>query len=91
MLSRWFQPATSVGIGCEHTPEAVPAAQADACQECGSGYNLRLCATCGHVGCCESQQGHGRQHAMESGHPVIYSMPAPRGFAWCSVERRYVK
>jgi uncharacterized UBP type Zn finger protein len=75
---------------CEHVPETLPEPQTAGCQECGSGFNLRLCATCGHVGCCESQGGHARAHALTEGHPVIYQMPAPNGFAWCYEERAYV-
>jgi uncharacterized UBP type Zn finger protein len=75
---------------CEHTPAALAAPQSARCQECGSDFNLRLCATCGHVGCCESQAGHARAHALGDGHPVIFQMPAPKGFAWCYVERRYL-
>jgi len=76
--------------GCEHSPSTLAAPQSNACQECGSDYNLRLCATCGHVGCCESQAGHGRAHALGEGHPVIFQMPAPGGFAWCYTEGRYL-
>jgi uncharacterized UBP type Zn finger protein len=75
---------------CEHLPESLPEPQADRCQECGSNFNLRLCATCGHVGCCESQRGDARAHARSEGHPVIYQMPAPKGFIWCYEERAYV-
>lgn len=75
---------------CPHVPEEIPTPQADRCQECGVAFNLRLCATCGHVGCCESLRGDARRHALEQGHPVIYSMPAPDGFTWCYEERRYV-
>ena len=75
---------------CDHIPHALPEPQAALCQECGSGFNLRLCASCGHVGCCESQQGHARAHALGEGHPVIYQMPAPQGFIWCYEDRAYV-
>ena len=75
---------------CDHVPTDIPEAQATACQECGSRFNVRLCATCGHVGCCESQAGHARAHALTTDHPVIYSMPAGRGFTWCYAENRYV-
>ncbi len=75
---------------CEHVPDGLPEPQANQCQECGSDFNLRLCATCGHVGCCESQRGDARAHALREGHPVIYQMPAPKGFAWCYDDRRYV-
>lgn len=75
---------------CEHIPDALPEPQAMRCQECGSGFNLRLCASCGHVGCCESQLGDARAHALRDGHPVIYQMPAPQGFVWCYEHRAYV-
>jgi len=77
-------------LGCAHTPPTVPTPQSNVCQDCGSNFNLRLCATCGRVGCCESQRGDARRHALESGHPVIYQIPAPKGFKWCYEERRYV-
>jgi uncharacterized UBP type Zn finger protein len=77
-------------VSCAHVPSSIPDPQSDRCQGCGSGFNLRLCATCGHVGCCESQKGHAREHALTEGHPVIYQMPAPRGFIWCYEERAYV-
>jgi uncharacterized UBP type Zn finger protein len=75
---------------CDHKPHALPKPQAARCQECGSDFNLRLCASCGHVGCCESQQGHARAHALGEGHHVIHQMPAPQGFIWCYEDRAYV-
>ena len=73
---------------CAHAAETSAAPQAAACQDCGSRFNLRLCATCGQVGCCESQGGHARAHALSEGHPVIEQLPD--GFTWCYAERRYV-
>lgn len=84
---RRLQGATTT---CDHIPDALPEPQAGRCQECGSDFNLRLCASCGHVGCCESQQGDARTHAIGEGHPVIYQMPAPQGFIWCYEDRAYV-
>jgi uncharacterized UBP type Zn finger protein len=83
-------PSQRAIVACPHTPEALTSPQSDRCQECGSDFNLRLCATCGHVGCCESQAGHARAHALGVDHPVIFEMPAPNGFAWCYAERRYL-
>jgi uncharacterized UBP type Zn finger protein len=77
-------------VGCEHMPATLAAPQSSACQECGSRVSLRLCATCGHVGCCESQAGHARAHAHGDEHPVIFQMPAPDGFAWCYTDGRYL-
>ena len=58
---------------CEHVEQlARPAApRADTCEECGARRALRVCLTCGHVGCCDSGQGHARMHANDSGHPLI--------------------
>ena len=82
--------ASPTPIACPHIPTELAAPAADRCQECGSHFNLRLCATCGHVGCCESQAGHARAHALTKDHPVIHQMPAGSGFVWCYAERRYV-
>lgn len=77
-------------LDCPHVRDTIAEPSGDRCEECGSRYSLRLCATCGHVGCCESQRGDARAHALSAGHPVILSMPAGRGFTWCYEERRYV-
>lgn len=77
---------------CAHAPAEPAAPRADACEECGSQVNLRSCAECGHVGCCESQAGHARNHALGESHPVIEQMTsAGPGFAWCYPEKRYVR
>ncbi|MCH7670440.1 MAG: UBP-type zinc finger domain-containing protein [Acidobacteria bacterium] len=34
-----------------------------------SSHEGRLCVTCGHLGCSESQLTHGTKHWLESGHP----------------------
>ncbi|MEX1155607.1 MAG: UBP-type zinc finger domain-containing protein [Chloroflexota bacterium] len=75
---------------CDHVPSDLPTPAADRCEECGSGFNLRMCTSCGHVGCCESQAGHARAHSHRTGHPVIRSMPVSGGFTWCYLENRYV-
>ncbi len=76
---------------CDHVPEVHAGARADSCEECGSRFNLRVCSTCGHVGCCDSQQGHARVHYHETGHPVMRAKTAiGRGFIWCYADDRYV-
>lgn len=76
---------------CEHVPAEHADARADACEECGSRVNLRICSTCGHVGCCDSQHGHARVHYHETGHPVMRAKTTiGRGFIWCYPDDRYV-
>ena len=75
---------------CVHIPETIATPSGGRCEECRSTFNLRMCATCGHVGCCESQAGHARRHALDEHHPVIISMPLEAGFSWCYEENSYV-
>ena len=72
---------------CPHlaaTSEATLNVANTNCAECGAAAPTRVCMTCGHVGCCESSQGHARAHALAAHHPVIRELPARQGsFIWC--------
>lgn len=64
------------------------------CGTCGldSPRHMRMCATCGFVGCCESEQSHNTKHFDETGHAIIYSMPLTEdSFTWCYVHLEYLK
>ena len=77
---------------CAHAPADPAVPRSTECEECGSRFNLRSCAHCGHVGCCESQAGHARAHALGEHHPLIEQITGHGlGFAWCYDERRYVR
>src|SRR5712671_3382254 len=61
------------------------------CQEClksGSVWlHLRLCRSCGHVGCCDQSPGrHATKHFQATGHPIIEGYDPPEGWAWCYVD-----
>lgn len=48
------------------------------CKEClesgGWWFHLRRCATCGHVGCCDSSPSqHATAHFHATGHPIMQS------------------
>ena len=63
----------------------------DGCEEClqmGSPWvHLRLCLSCGHVGCCDqSVNKHGTKHFHSSGHPVIRSYEPGEKWKWCFVD-----
>ncbi len=46
--------------------------------------HLRLCLTCGHVGCCDSSPGnHARKHFEATGHPVMRSFEPGESWRWC--------
>ena len=75
---------------CAHQPAELATPSGNACEECGSTYNLRMCAQCGHVGCCDSQAGDARRHYKDTGHEVMVAMPVGHGFTWCYKDDRYV-
>ena len=77
---------------CEHAPQVAAAPRGDRCEECGSDNRLRACVTCGHVGCCESQAGHARAHALGEHHPLIEQVtPDGGGWFWCYEESKYLR
>lgn len=54
------------------------------CAECGVSAPTRVCMTCGHIGCCESTNGHALEHSKGSDHPLIRQLPiSENSFTWC--------
>ena len=77
---------------CAHT-KTIRAVTPSAlgCEEClamGSPWvHLRLCRTCGHVGCCDSSPGrHATGHFQRTEHPVVASFEPGERWAWCYVD-----
>jgi hypothetical protein len=67
------------------------APSADGCEEClktGDWWvHLRLCRTCGHVGCCDdSPNRHATAHFHATQHPIIEGYDPPEGWGWCYVD-----
>jgi Na+/H+ antiporter len=79
---------------CDHLRNASRTARArtpEGCEEClrdGTRWvHLRLCLTCGHVGCCDSSVGrHATAHFHETGHPVMRSIEPGEAWRWCYVD-----
>jgi uncharacterized UBP type Zn finger protein len=59
------------------------------CEECiatsQKWVHLRLCMTCGYVGCCDESLGkHAAAHwLMNRGHPLIRSLEPGEDWWWC--------
>jgi hypothetical protein len=79
---------------CEHldqiavvdAPPEIPG-----CEEClaiGSRWvHLRMCQTCGHIGCCDdSPNRHATAHNASTGHPIIRSVEPGEDWSWCYVD-----
>jgi len=79
---------------CEHldtitvldVPPDVPG-----CEDClasgGTWVHLRMCQSCGHIGCCDNSPGrHATGHFHDSGHPIIKSAEPGEEWSWCYVD-----
>ena len=82
---------------CVHLPSPVAVPQTSAgCQDCLAAgqsrwVHLRLCLTCGRVGCCDSSPGrHASAHHSSTGHPVMRSLEPGESWRWCFVDDRLV-
>lgn len=79
---------------CEHFPKHPKGPKAHSCDGGdGSRFGLRVCLTCGYVGCCESDPGqHALKHSKASGHQVIASYPFDKdSFIWCYQHDAYLE
>ena len=66
-------------------------ASVEGCEEClasgGKWCHLRICLSCGHVGCCDSSPGrHATAHGESSGHPIMRSIQPGEDWSWCFVD-----
>ena len=62
------------------------------CEEClktGMRWvHLRLCLTCGHVGCCDNSIGkHATAHFHGTKHAIIKSFEPGEDWKWCYVDQ----
>lgn len=64
-------------------PESV--AGCEDCLEQGTKWlHLRICLSCGHVGCCDdSPEHHATAHEEASGHQIIRSLQPGEDWSWC--------
>jgi hypothetical protein len=74
---------------CSHLDSiAAVSPSDDGCHDCllvgGSWVHLRMCQSCGHVGCCDSSPArHATAHAQGSEHPVVRSFEPGEEWFWC--------
>jgi uncharacterized UBP type Zn finger protein len=83
---------------CEHVSEVrdVTPRTPNGCEEClkiGSRWvHLRLCRTCGHVGCCDSSPNkHATKHFHATRHPIMTSFEKGENWSWCYVDEDEVE
>jgi uncharacterized UBP type Zn finger protein len=90
------QRARSVGTACSHV-DMIRDVEADSegCEAClalGDAWvHLRMCMTCGRVGCCDSSKNkHASRHAREDQHPIARSLEQGEDWMWCFVDEMLV-
>ncbi len=81
---------------CSHLDQIRPVfPSAAGCEEClrtgDKWVHLRLCLTCGHVGCCDtSENKHATAHFHKTEHAVMMSLEEFEDWAWCYVDEENV-
>ena len=77
---------------CNHLDRIRPVhPSAPGCEEClrigDQWVHLRICLTCGHVGCCDtSKNKHATKHFHATTHPIMRSMEPGETWGWCYVD-----
>ena len=81
-------------MSCDHLATAgdAEAQTTEGCPDCLEiGFydwvHLRMCLTCGKVGCCDSSPyQHATKHFNETGHPVMRSYEPGESWRWCYLD-----
>jgi uncharacterized UBP type Zn finger protein len=77
---------------CTHLDQIrVEQTSKEGCEEClqtgDTWVHLRLCLTCGHVGCCDSSRNrHATKHFNSTQHPLIRSIEPGEAWMWCYID-----
>jgi Zn-finger in ubiquitin-hydrolases and other protein len=79
---------------CTHVDQIVvtePPDPVEGCEEClrigGQWVHLRMCQSCGKVGCCDSSPNqHASNHARAKGHPILRSIEPGENWSWCMID-----
>jgi uncharacterized UBP type Zn finger protein len=77
---------------CAHLDQVQDVKQnTHGCEEClktGDRWvHLRMCKTCGHVGCCDSSKNkHATKHFQSTGHAIMQSAEPGEHWGWCYVD-----
>ena len=90
------RPKESSMTSCSHRGEMkITQPSTNVCAQCvASGdtwMHLRMCMSCGAVGCCDdSKNKHATAHFHQTHHPIICSIETGEDWRWCYVDRTVV-
>lgn len=80
---------------CAHLDQIqVTSTSTHVCPECvklgDTWVHLRLCLSCGHVGCCDSSKNkHATHHFKSTQHPLIRSIERGENWVWCYLDQTF--
>ncbi len=81
-----------MSVPCSHLDQINDVSpNTEGCEEClKSGdrwVHLRMCLSCGHVGCCDSSKNtHATRHFHATQHPLMRSIEPGEDWLWCYVD-----
>ena len=81
---------------CEHLDQIRDVTPSSpGCEEClavgDTWVHLRMCLSCGHVGCCDSSKNkHASKHFKVSNHALIQSAQPDEDWRWCYVDEVFI-
>jgi uncharacterized UBP type Zn finger protein len=81
---------------CEHLDQINDVAPSSkGCEEClalgDTWVHLRMCLSCGHVGCCNSSKNkHATKHFNTSNHPLVESAQPDEDWRWCYIDQVFI-
>jgi uncharacterized UBP type Zn finger protein len=95
--AKWvLQRITGRSPTCSHVSAVRDVVRrSEGCEQClaiGDAWvHLRMCLTCGQVGCCDSSKNrHAHRHADTVGHPIARSVEPGEDWAWCFIDETRV-
>src|SRR5438445_1379063 len=85
-----------LSVPCAHVTSALkrhvdrPPPGCEDCLKIGAKWvHLRVCLTCGHVGCCDSSPNrHATAHFHATKHPVMTSGEVGETWTWCFIHEQ---
>jgi len=83
---------------CNHLDQVrdVAPRTPNGCEEClasgGRWVHLRMCMSCGHIGCCDSSPNkHASKHAHATKHAIARSFERGEDWAWCYADDLFIE
>ncbi|WP_430780067.1 cation:proton antiporter [Actinoplanes sp. G11-F43] len=95
---RWrYVREETISTACTHMDRIqITETDTDVCEQCvesgDTWVELRMCLTCGEVGCCsDSPNKHADAHYADTEHPIIRSLEHDDGWQYCYVDGTLIR